>query len=51
MTPKKPQSGHPSLQNIEKVCLWAFWPLFLHQVSVIDGLVDRDVDEIEQANA
>ena len=51
MTPKKLQSGQPSLQNIEKYCLWAFWPLFLHQVNVIGGLVDHDVDEIEQANA
>ena len=51
MTPQKPQSDHSSLQNIEKYCLWAFWPLFLHKVNVVGGSVDHDVDEIEQAKA
>ena len=51
MTPKKPQSGYPSLQNSEKYVYVLFCLCFWHEVHVISGLVDRDVDKIEQANA
>ena len=51
MTPKKPQSVYFSLQNIEKYVYGLLCLSFWHEVHVIGGLVDHDVDEIEQANA
>ena len=49
--PKTPQSGHSSPQNIEKYLDNGLFGLFLRKVNVISGLVDHDVDEIEQAKA